>query len=179
MDLKRAGNLLYLVGETHDELGGSHFALVNDLDGGVAPKVDAAAAKATFRRSAPRRSTTGCVAACHDLSEGGLARRRPRWRSPAGLAPNCSWPMCPSPAGNCRSTPLLFSESNTRFLCEVAPKTRPRSNRALGPVPTARVGIVRDDERFLVAGPRRNRRPSIEATSRTNSRKPGNRPLPC
>ena len=33
MDFKQAGNLLYLVGETRDEMGGSHFALVNGLDG--------------------------------------------------------------------------------------------------------------------------------------------------
>ena len=51
--LKRPGNLLYLVGETHDELGGSHFALVNGLDGG---------ARADGRcRSGPRRRSRRCT----------------------------------------------------------------------------------------------------------------------
>jgi phosphoribosylformylglycinamidine synthase len=31
MDLKQPGNLLFLVGETHDELGGSHYSLVNGV----------------------------------------------------------------------------------------------------------------------------------------------------
>src|SRR4029079_15462566 len=48
MDLKRAGNLLYLVGETHDELGGSHYALVNGLAGGNVPTVDIEKAPAVF-----------------------------------------------------------------------------------------------------------------------------------
>ena len=38
MDLKQAGNLLYQVGVTRDELGGSHYALVSDLDGGAVPE---------------------------------------------------------------------------------------------------------------------------------------------
>ncbi|MGA2063130.1 MAG: AIR synthase-related protein, partial [Thermoguttaceae bacterium] len=48
MDLKRPGNLLYQVGLSKNELGGSHFALVENLTGGEAPKVDAAMAKKTF-----------------------------------------------------------------------------------------------------------------------------------
>ena len=48
MDLKQAGNLLYLVGETRDELGGSHFALVNGLAGGNVPTVDAERAGEMF-----------------------------------------------------------------------------------------------------------------------------------
>jgi len=40
MDLKRAGNVLYQVGTTKNEMGGSHFVLVNELTGGYVPKVD-------------------------------------------------------------------------------------------------------------------------------------------
>ncbi len=48
MDLKEAGNLLYQVGLTRDELGGSHFALSRQLTGGQVPQVDGERAKATF-----------------------------------------------------------------------------------------------------------------------------------
>ena len=50
MDLKQPGNLLYLVGETRDELGGSHFAFVNGLAGGQVPTVDAEQARRRFSR---------------------------------------------------------------------------------------------------------------------------------
>lgn len=33
MDAKQAGNLIFLVGQTKNELGGSHLALVNGLEG--------------------------------------------------------------------------------------------------------------------------------------------------
>ena len=72
MDLKEPGNLLYLVGETKDELGGSHFALVNGLAGGQVPTVDPAQAPTTFA-AVHAAIRGGLVRACHDLSEGGLA----------------------------------------------------------------------------------------------------------
>ena len=37
MDLKQSGNLLYIVGETRAELGGSHYALLHDEKGGTTP----------------------------------------------------------------------------------------------------------------------------------------------
>src|SRR4029079_9057599 len=41
MDLKQAGTSLYIVGETRDELGGSHYAMVNGLAHGNVPTVNA------------------------------------------------------------------------------------------------------------------------------------------
>ena len=73
MDLKDAGNLLYQVGATKDELGGSHFALVEAAaPAGKCRKVESAAGQGDFRRAAPG-DRVGLVRACHDLSEGGLA----------------------------------------------------------------------------------------------------------
>jgi phosphoribosylformylglycinamidine synthase subunit PurSL len=40
MDFKQPGNLIYLVGTTRDELGGSHYALVRGWTGGQVPVVD-------------------------------------------------------------------------------------------------------------------------------------------
>src|SRR5438876_369518 len=72
MDLKEPGNALLLVGATRDELGGSHYYLVNGREGGTVPTVDLALAPRLFARvhEAIRR---GLVRSCHDLSEGGLA----------------------------------------------------------------------------------------------------------
>ncbi|HEY5316175.1 MAG TPA: AIR synthase-related protein, partial [Pirellulales bacterium] len=72
MDLKSAGNFLYQVGVTREELGGSHFSLVEGLAGGHVPQVDPVVAKATFI-GLHAAIDAGLVRACHDLSEGGLA----------------------------------------------------------------------------------------------------------
>ncbi len=45
---------------------------------------------------------------------------------------------------------LLFSESNTRFLCEVRPADAEAFEQALAGVPHARVGEVTDDRRFQI-----------------------------
>ena len=72
MDLKEAGNLLYLVGLTSNELGGSHFALVEQLAAARCREVDPDVAKQTFA-AMHQAIQSGCLRACHDLSEGGLA----------------------------------------------------------------------------------------------------------
>ena len=124
MDLKQAGNLIYLVGETKDELGGSHFSKVHGLAGGRVPKVDAKTAKATFA-AVHRAIAAGAVRACHDLSEGGLAAAVAEMALAGGLGAKIDLALVPNrlPAEKSLDATLLFSESNTRFLCEVPPES--------------------------------------------------------
>ncbi|MBN1395641.1 MAG: phosphoribosylformylglycinamidine synthase, partial [Pirellulales bacterium] len=98
MDLKEPGNLLYIVGETKDELGGSHFALVEGLSGGKAPMVDFHRAKATFA-ALHSAISNGLVRACHDLSEGGMAAAAAEMAFAGGLGAKISLQNLPSPAG--------------------------------------------------------------------------------
>ncbi len=46
---------------------------------------------------------------------------------------------------------LLFAESNTRFLCEVAPDSASKFEQALAGVPLARLGEVVDQQRLHIA----------------------------
>src|SRR6185436_3777194 len=71
MDLKESGNLLFVVGVTRDEMGGSHLGLVRGADGGVAPRVRTDEGLAAFD-ALHAAIAAGLVRACHDLSEGGL-----------------------------------------------------------------------------------------------------------
>lgn len=120
MDLKHAGSFLYLVGETRDELGGSHYALIHGLAGGEVPKVDPAAAKQTFA-AIHNAIKNGLVRACHDLSEGGLAVAIAEMCFAGGIGAEVE--LSAIAAGtNLTTAQMLFSESNTRFLCEVRPE---------------------------------------------------------
>ena len=74
MDLKEPGNVLFLVGETKAEFGGSHYHLVTDRNGGEVPGVDLERAPAVFA-AVHEAITTGLVRSCHDLSEGGQIGR--------------------------------------------------------------------------------------------------------
>jgi len=78
MSLKRAGNLVYQVGATRNELAGSHYAelfqpdIVQHIPGTTVPQVDVASARTTMK-AIGEAIRKGLLQACHDLSEGGLA----------------------------------------------------------------------------------------------------------
>ncbi|MBB2944926.1 phosphoribosylformylglycinamidine synthase [Actinoplanes lutulentus] len=71
---KAGGDLLFLLGETRNELSGSEWAWVTHGHlGGKPPKVDLAAEQALGALMG-RASKAGLVSAAHDLSDGGLAQ---------------------------------------------------------------------------------------------------------
>jgi phosphoribosylformylglycinamidine synthase subunit PurSL len=155
MDLKSAGNLLYQVGTTKDELGGSHFALVNGLVGGHVPTVDAQLAKQTFA-ALHQAINSGLVRACHDLSEGGLAVAAAEMAFAGGLGAKIRLSEVPSSVPTTERSEgfdevLLFSESNTRFLVEVPHANRLHFEAALAGIPYAHIGEVTDSSRLQIA----------------------------
>jgi len=141
MDLKEPGNHLYLVGLTKNELGGSHFAMVRGLSGGEVPKVDAPLAREIFD-AVHRAMKAGLVRACHDLSEGGLAVAAAEMAFAGGLGATIRLDRVPRAAGAGHPAVLLFSESNSRLLCEVRPDDAPAFEEQVGDVPFALVGEV-------------------------------------
>jgi len=153
MDFKELGNLLYLVGQTKDELGGSHFALVEGLSGGEVPRVDAETAKKTFF-ALHEAISNGLVRACHDLSEGGLAVAAAEMAFAGGLGAKIDLPSLASGKGaggeGLSTEALLFSESNTRFLCEVRPENAAAFEKPLAGIPHARVGKVIDNGKLEI-----------------------------
>jgi phosphoribosylformylglycinamidine synthase len=158
MDLKRPGNLLYLVGETREEMGGSHFSLVNNLEGGRVPTVDANRARETFA-AVHRAIHAGLITSCHDLSEGGLAVAAAEMAFAGGLGAWIGLDMVPSELwpqmGDNEQTLepiLMFAESNSRFLCEVMPQHTAEFEQLLANVPFGRIGEVRDDSRIRIFG---------------------------
>ncbi len=125
MDAKQPGNRLFLVGATRNELGGSHFSLVHALSHGQVPEVDGPVARTVFA-TLHAAIRAGHVRACHDLSEGGLAVAAAEmsfagaWGLDLTLPADLDRPDAGlSPAE--RQAVWLFSESNTRFLCEIEP----------------------------------------------------------
>jgi phosphoribosylformylglycinamidine (FGAM) synthase-like enzyme len=72
MDAKKPDDLVYILGVTRNELGGSHYYLVHDFVGNNAPTVNPLEA-AKLYEALHRAITRGFVSSCHDCSEGGLA----------------------------------------------------------------------------------------------------------
>jgi phosphoribosylformylglycinamidine synthase len=147
MDLKQPGSWLYLVGETKDELGGSHFALVNDLAGGQVPTVDPNAACQTFA-ALHQAIQADLVRACHDLSEGGLAVAVAEMAFAGGFGAQIDLDAIDACDGASDPAVKLFSESNTRFVCEVAVEQAAALEKTLAGMPLAKIGEVSADGRL-------------------------------
>jgi phosphoribosylformylglycinamidine synthase len=140
MDFKQAGNVIYLVGQTYEELGGSHFGLVRDADGGHVPQVRVEDAKQTFE-ALHRAIQAGTVRACHDLSEGGLAVAVAEMAFAGGLGGSIR--LADVPCDDSLSDAVrLFSESNSRFCCEVPADQVAEFEKALQGVAVAAIGSV-------------------------------------
>jgi phosphoribosylformylglycinamidine synthase len=147
MDLKDAGNLVYLIGSTRQDLGGSHYTLVNGLQGGRVPRVDFELAPRIFR--ALHSAITGeMVRSCHDLSEGGLAASIAEMAFAGGLGVDLDLSTLEKQAGITDSVTLLFSESPTRFLVEIEPAKAAMFEKAFAGLPIARIGKVTSRDRI-------------------------------
>ena len=157
MDLKRAGNVLYQVGLTENELGGSHLTLVHGCEGGAVPQVDAARARQTFA-AVHQAIDAGLVRACHDLSEGGLAVAAAEMAFAGGLGARIFLSRVPATDPKTaqpqheQDTILLFSESNTRFLCEVPPEATGAFERTMDDLPCGPIGEVVEGQRLEIIG---------------------------
>jgi phosphoribosylformylglycinamidine synthase len=149
MDLKEAGNTLFLIGTTRDEMGGSHYHLVHGWTGGRVPQVDLASAPAVFHKlhDAIRR---GLVRACHDLSEGGLAVAVAEMAFAGGVGADLTGLRDAGPG--LPEAVLLFAESATRFVVEVTPANVAAFAACLAGVPLVRLGQTCKEPRLRVAG---------------------------
>jgi phosphoribosylformylglycinamidine synthase subunit PurSL len=135
-DFKAAGNELILVGDTFNELRGSHLDAVLDIDvAGVVPQPIPGAAERFQALHAA--IAAGHVRSSHDLSEGGLAIAAVEMAMGGRLGAELDLAAVhPDP------TVALFSETSSRFLLEVEPD---HVASVLGSVPGARlVGRVLD-----------------------------------
>lgn len=144
MDLKAAGNVLFVVGDTRAELGGSHLHLI----GGTAEGNEAAPAPVqdslARMRKLHKAIQSGLIGACHDVSEGGLAVALAEMCFAGGLGATVDLTAV-STDGDLSDNTILFSESLSRFIVEVKPEDVQQFTTQMTDVPLAQVGTVQGD----------------------------------
>jgi phosphoribosylformylglycinamidine synthase len=160
MYLKRPGNLVYLVGVTGNDLGGSLVQRLDGHQGGRAPVVHLSAPRRIFS-AVHRANRKGLIQACHDLSEGGLAVAAAEMAIAGGHGLEIDVRDVPLAELDLANSTTLFAESPTRFLVEVTPEHAPALEKVLRQAPHARIGRVLDSPRFRV---RSNERVLIDAS---------------
>jgi len=114
VDAKLPSNPLYIVGETRNELGGSAYFKLRGIEGGIVPRTSPVELKR--RMDAVLNAIhAGFVAACHDISEGGLAVSLCEMLFGGDLGAEIDLRTL----GEARSDIKLFAETNSRWIVEV------------------------------------------------------------
>ncbi len=150
VDVKAPGDLVYLVGETFNELGGSEYYRLSGELGRNVPRVRPESARKTFR-ALPRVIDAGLVRGCHDLSEGGLGVAAAEMAFSGGCGLSLDLSLVPR-TGVTRDDVVLFSESNSRFLIEVSPGAKKSFEKLMRGVVFSQVGKVTKEKRLFVEG---------------------------
>jgi len=154
LDAKVSGNLLYIVGWTKEELGGSCYALARSMCLGSVPQVEGPTAKKIFDKI-HQAIKKGWIRACHDCAEGGVAvaAAEMAFSGQLGVTIDISKvPLAGSLAENPRHDKVLFSESNSRFLCEVSPQDKEAFEKNMQGLPFGCIGQFSRLRLFSVTG---------------------------
>lgn len=155
MDLKEEGNSIYLVGNTYNELGGSHYFELHEFLGNDLPKVNAVKAKQLYRQmhdaiKIGERNSERIVKSCHDCSEGGLLVAFSEMAFAGDLGMQVNAEKIPLGESMPRIDYTLFSESNSRFVVEVAAGRETAFEKIMEGIPFAKVGKVTSLKRLAV-----------------------------
>ncbi len=149
MDAKEAGNLVYALGETLDELGGSQYYYLQGFKSGNVPRVNAAKAKKLFS-SLSKAMGSGLVRSCHDCSEGGLAVALAEMAFAGNLGMKIDLRKAATELK--RNDKIMFSESNSRFVVEVRPDKKEQFEKNMEGSAISNIGNITEERNFAVTG---------------------------
>ncbi|MCH7761851.1 phosphoribosylformylglycinamidine synthase subunit PurL, partial [candidate division TA06 bacterium] len=151
MDAKKAGDLVYIVGETFDELGGSHYYGVQGFIGNKVPRVNPEKGRKVME-ALSQATGERLVRACHDPSEGGIGVACAEMAFAGGLGMEIDLRKVPLGEKITRNDTILFSESNSRFIVEVPKGNQKKFEETLKDVPFGLVGLVTSEPKLEVKG---------------------------
>jgi phosphoribosylformylglycinamidine synthase II len=153
MDAKRPGDIVYLLGKTAFELGGSEYYAVKGFIGNRVPRVDAEKSLKRYRayHEAVKR---GLVASCHDLSDGGLAvaLAETAFAGGLGLSVDLGRVLFSGVPCDRRDEVLLFSETASRHLVTVRPEDRLMFEEVMTGNCFSSIGTVMEDKTLTISG---------------------------
>ncbi len=153
MDAKRPGDIVYLLGKTGYELGGSEYLALKGYVGNSVPQVNTAEALPRYR-ALHRAISQGLVASCHDLSDGGLAvaLAETAFAGGFGIAAELARVLWSGDESRKSDAALLFSESASRHLVTVRPENRDVFESVMAGNCFSSIGVVTEEGRVTIAG---------------------------
>ncbi len=143
MEPKMAGDLVYVLGTTANELGASEFYEMFHRTGLNVPQVDFDRNKVLYK-ALQSAIDDELVASCHAVSRGGLGVHLPYILMGGGLGLELDLSAAPldESCGNLSDEILLFSESAGRFVVTVSKENQAEFEQRLGSMAYGCIGTV-------------------------------------
>jgi phosphoribosylformylglycinamidine synthase len=155
MAFRNAHDLIVLLGDSHDELGGSEYAAtIHDVEAGVPPRLNLPRELAVQKLTV-QAIRAGLLHSAHDCSDGGLAVALAESAIVGNIGARIELPDTVEASANIRLDSLLFGESQSRIVVSLAPEHLPRLQELAraAHVPLSFLGTV-GGERFVISDAR-------------------------
>jgi phosphoribosylformylglycinamidine synthase len=144
-EFKAAGDLVYQLGTTYNELGASEFYKLYDALGANVPKVRKEDAKALYLK-VMEANAAGWIESSHDISDGGLAVTVVESAFGGALGVDISLDTL----GDLPIHVKLFSESHSRFVVSIRPENQASFEALMGDK-ASYLGKVSSDKQVKIA----------------------------
>ncbi|MFP5222966.1 MAG: AIR synthase-related protein [Acidobacteriota bacterium] len=148
-DFKQAGDVIYVLGLTRPELGGSELADELGFASASVPQVDALSARKRYQ--SVRKAAQGkLMNACHDCSDGGLAVALAEMCVGGRLGAQVDLSRVPKSPDCASPLEVLYSESHSRFVVGVPSGNVPSFEKVFAGQWMAPIGRVTDSGKLVV-----------------------------
>ncbi|WP_374698825.1 phosphoribosylformylglycinamidine synthase subunit PurL [Wolbachia endosymbiont (group B) of Limnophora tigrina] len=144
LDVKMPGDLIYVLGTTHDELGRSEYQLYSGIDNNNVPKVDTKSARKLYERY-NQAIKDGIIASAIAPNLGGFIIALAKSLIAGDLGAEIDLSLVP--IGKTQNTDIInkiimFSESQSRILVTIAPQNQQRFEELFKGVVYSYIGEV-------------------------------------
>jgi phosphoribosylformylglycinamidine synthase subunit PurSL len=150
LESKMDGDLVYILGTTANELGGSEYYDLFDYLGLNVPRLDPQSTLPLYR-TLEQAIASRLIASCHGIYRGGLAVHASLAAFGSYLGLCLDLTKVPQ-EGSLRDDQILFSESCGRFMVTVSPSQQRSFEALFQCLPCALVGEVTGDQRLVIVG---------------------------
>lgn len=146
-EFKDEGDLVYILGMTREEFGGSEYHRLFGAVGNTNPKINMEETLPLYRAFSSV-CEMNLIKSAHDVSDGGFGVALAECSFPAEKGVGIDILKIPSETQN--EAAVLFSESGGRMVVSIAETNREKFEKSMGNVNFACIGKVRGDKRFVI-----------------------------
>lgn len=156
LDAKIPGDLIYILGETKNELGGSEYFDLHDFIGNSIPQVDSKTAIALYR-AYQKALDQRLIASGISIGRGGIITALAKTAIAGQLGLEVDLANIPHDKNITRDDYLLFSETQSRFIVTIDPSKKDSFEKIFASLPRqdggqifAQIGQINEDQNFTI-----------------------------